>query len=358
MDMKAVVLSGGKARRLRPLSYTGAKQLVPIANKPILFYALEQIVEAGIREITIVISPDTGDQVQAAVGDGPAFGASISYVTQPEPGGIAQAVGLAREQVAGAPFVTFLGDNFLTHGVSSYVRSFAESGDDAGVLLKHVPDPRECGVARFEGERLVEVIEKPQNPPTDLAVIGIYFFTSCVFDAIDSIQPSARGEYEITDTIQWLIDGGKRVRADVVEGEWIDTGKHDDLLTANRLILESLPHDVAGGTVDAASKIEGRVTLQAGATIVNSHISGPAIIGERTRVENAYIGPFTSIGPDCEVRDSEISGSVVMEGTSVAGLEHRIEQSLIGRNVELRSIDAKPYSYRVVLGDYSKLRLP
>ena len=254
--------------------------------------------------------------------------------------------------------VTFLGDNFLTHGVSSYVQSFAAAGDDAGVLLKQVRDPGECGVARFEGERLVEVVEKPEHPPSDLAVIGIYFFTPSVFDAIDNIKPSARGEYEISDTIQWLINNGRRVRADVVEGEWIDTGKHDDLLTANRMILESLPHDVSGGSIDAASKIEGRVVLQAGANVVNSQISGPAIIGERTRIENAYIGPFTSIGPDCEVRESEIAGSVVMEGTSIAGLGHRIEQSLIGRNVELRAIDAKPYSYRVVLGDYSKLRLP
>ncbi len=356
--MKGLVISGGKGSRLRPLTYTGAKQLVPIANKPILFYAIEDLVEAGIRDITIVVSPETGPQIAEVTGNGTRFGAEIAYIQQDRPLGIAHAIATARDALGDAPFVAFLGDNFLTHGIAAHVQAFAASEDDAAILLKHVDDAREFGVAEFDGERLVRVVEKPADPPTDLAVIGIYLFRSRVFEAIAAIQPSARGEYEITDTIQWLLDHGANVRADVVEGDWIDTGKHDDLLAANRMILEQLPHDVSGGNIDTASKLHGRVALQAGCTVINSTISGPAIIGERTRIENAYIGPFTSIGPDCVVRDSEIAGSVVMERTSIEGLGERLEQSLIGRNVELRASDAKPRGYQLVLGDFSKLRVP
>jgi len=357
-QMRGVILSGGKGSRLRPLTYTGAKQLVPIANKPILFYGIEQLVEAGVEEIAIVVSPETGDQVRAATGDGGRFGARIRYVTQPEPRGIAHAIRLCREMTGDAPFVTFLGDNFLTHGIVPYAQAFLGSGADAGVLLKQVPDPREFGVARFEGERLVQVVEKPKDPPSDLAVIGIYFFTPCVYEAIDALQPSARGEYEVTDTIQWLIDSGRNVRADVVKGDWIDTGKREDLLTANRLILETLERDTSRGRIDDRSKVEGRVVLQEDCQIINSVIAGPAIIGERARIEDAYVGPFTSIGPECVVSQSEIAGSVVMEGTRIERLGERVEQSLIGRHVEVMAIDSKPHGYQLVLGDYSRLRLP
>lgn len=356
--MKGLVVCGGKGSRLRPFTYTGAKQLVPIANKPILFYALEHLVEAGIREISIIVSPETGDQVRREAGDGSRFGAKIDYIEQLKPGGIAQAVGLAREQMAGASFVTFLGDNFLTHGIVPFVQAFDSSDADAAILLKHVPDARQFGVAQFDGERLVRVVEKPQEPPSDLAVIGIYMFTNRVFEAIDSIKPSARGELEITDTIQWLLDNGSKVRAEVVEGEWIDTGKHDDLLAANRLVLEMLSHDPSGGTVDEASKLHGRVVLQTGSTVINSVISGPVIIGERTRIENSYIGPFTSIDHDCEIVESEIAGSVVLESTTIKHLGHRIEQSLIGRDVELAGDDRKPRGYQLILGDFSRVRVP
>jgi glucose-1-phosphate thymidylyltransferase len=356
--LKGLVLSGGRANRLRPFSYTGAKQLVPIGNKPILFYAVEQLVEAGVSDITIVISPETGDQVRAATGDGSRFGAKIDYITQLQPGGIAQAIGLARQAMGDAPFITFLGDNFLTHGIVPFVQTFAGSEDDCEILLKHVDNPRELGVAEFEGERLVRVVEKPEVPPSDLAVIGIYMFTSRVFEAIDNIQPSARGELEITDTIQWLLDHGAGVRAEVVEGEWIDTGKFDDLLAANRIVLERLPDDRSGGTVDEASKLHGRVVLQAGCQVVNSVISGPAIIGENTRIENAYIGPFTSIDRNCVVAESEIAGSMVLESTTIARLGHRIEHSLIGRDVELCGDDRKPRGYQLVIGDHSRIRVP
>lgn len=357
-QMKGLVLSGGKGSRLRPLTYTGAKQLVPIANKPILFYAIEDLVEAGIRDIAIVVSPETGGQVREAAGGGERFGARISYIEQAQPGGIAQAVGLAHEAMAGAPFVTFLGDNFLTHGIVSHVQAFEASGSDAGILLRHVEDAREFGVAQFEGERLVRVVEKPAEPSSDLAVIGIYFFTPRVFDAIAAIKPSARGELEIAETIQWLLDAGANVSADVIDGGWIDTGKHDDLLAANRMILETLPRDVSGGAVDAASKLHGAIVLQDGCEIIDSVIDGPAIIGEGTRIERARIGPFTSIGPGCRIVESDIAGSVIMEGTVIERVGQRIEGSLVGRDVEVRGRGETPGGYQIVLGDFSRLRVP
>jgi glucose-1-phosphate thymidylyltransferase len=356
--MKGLVISGGKATRLRPLSYTGAKQMVPVANKPILFYAVEQLVEAGITDITILVSPENGDEIRAGVGDGSRFGATIDYITQPRPGGIAQAIGQARERMRDAPFVAFLGDNFLTQGIVPFVHAFAASADTACIFLKRVEDASQFGVAQFEGERLVRVVEKPKDPPSDLAVIGIYMFTARVFEAIDNVKPSARGELEITDTIQWLLDSGDLVRAEVVDAEWIDTGRHDDLLTANRIVLESLPNDRSGGEVDDKSRFHGRVVLQPGCKIINSVISGPAIIGERTVVENAYIGPFTSIYHDCEIAESEIAGSVILEHTSIKRLGHRVEQSLIGRHVELVGDDRKPRGYQLILGDYSRVRVP
>ncbi len=356
--MKGLVLSGGKGSRLRPLTYTGAKQLVPIANKPILFYAIEHLIDAGIRDITIVVSPETGGHVGDAAGDGSRFGARISYIEQPKPGGIAQAVGLAREAMGDAPFVTFLGDNFLTNGIAQHVRAFEASAADAGILLRHVEDAREFGVAQFDGERLVRVVEKPAEPPSDLAVIGIYFFTSRVFDAIAAIKPSARGELEIADTIQWLLDNGANVSADVIDGDWIDTGKHDDLLAANRMILETLPRDISSGGVDSASKLNGAVVLQRGCQIIGSVIDGPAIIGEGTRIEQARIGPFTSIGPGCRIIESDIAASVVMEGTVIERVRQRIDGSLIGRDVEVRGSDDTSGGYQIVLGDFSRLRVP
>jgi glucose-1-phosphate thymidylyltransferase len=311
-----------------------------------------------VADIAIVVSPETGEQVREAVGDGGRFGATIRYVEQPRPGGIAHAIGLARDELGEAPFVTFLGDNFITGGIAAHAAGFAAGADEAGILLKRVDDASQFGVAQFEGERLVRLIEKPAQPPSDLAVIGIYFFRPSIFDAIASIKPSARGELEITEAIQRLLDDGRPVRADVIDCEWIDTGRHDDLLAANRLILERLEHDTSGGAVDDASKLHGRVVLQRGSRVVRSVISGPAIIGERTVVENSYVGPFTSVGPDCSIADSEIAGSVVMERTTVDGLSQRIEHSLIGRDVELRAGDRKPRGYTMVLGDYSKVQVP
>ena len=354
--MKGLVLAGGKGTRLRPFTYTGAKQLVPIANKPILFYAIEELVACGVSDIGIVVG-DMKEQVIDAVGDGAQFGASVTYIEQAAPLGIAHAVKISREFLGDTPFVLFLGDNFIKGGIVPYVKLFRDGCHNSLVLLCPVDEPSNFGVAELDGDRLVRVVEKPKQPPSNLAVIGIYCFDAHVFEAVDRLQPSARGELEITDTIQQLIDDGLDVRAEVITARWIDTGKHDDLLEANRLILEDLEPSLLG-RYDDASKLEGRVVLQEGSEIVNSRIQGPAIIGERTRVVNSVIGPFTSIYHDCLIEDTEISDSAVLEHTVIVRVGHRIEHSLIGRNAELRGNERHPHSYTVVLGDFSKLRLP
>lgn len=355
-DLKGLILAGGKGTRLRPFTYTGAKQLVAVANKPILFYAIEQLVACGVTELGIVVG-DTKDEISRAVGDGSHFGASVTYIEQPAPLGIAHGVKIARDFLGDAPFVLFLGDNFIKGGITPYVDRFRSDCHNAMVLLCPVDEPQNFGVAELDGDRLVRVVEKPAQPPSDLAVIGIYFFDANVFAALDRIEPSARGELEITDTIQRLVEDGMDVHAEVIAGRWIDTGKHDDLLEANHLILEDLQPDLRG-SYDAASKIQGRVVLQEGAEVVGSRIQGPAIVGERTRIVNSYIGPFTSIYHDCLVADTEISGSVVLEHTRIEQVGHRIEHSLIGRNVELRGHERRPHGYTLILGDFSKLHMP
>jgi glucose-1-phosphate thymidylyltransferase len=357
-ELKGLVLSGGKGSRLRPFTYTGAKQLVPIANKPILFYALEQLVECGIHDIGVVVG-ETGDQVRAAVGDGSRFGARVTYIQQEAPLGIAHGIKIARPFLRDDPFVVFLGDNFIMGGVVPYVECFRRGSRECQVLLKRVPNPSEFGIAQFEDGRLARVVEKPSQPPSDLAVIGIYMFEPPVFEAVEAIRPSARGELEITDTIQYLIDHGHGVHAEVVDGYWIDTGKMDDLLDANRAILETLTPRSAG-SVDAASSLEGAVVLEEGCRVEGSVIEGPAIIGERTHIINSRVGPFTSVYHDTLVRDSHLEGSVVLENTVIEGLGAPIRDSLIGRNVELRGGGQadEGASYCLVLGDFSRIRVP
>lgn len=354
--LKGLVLAGGKGTRLRPLTYTGAKQLVPLANKPILFYAIEQLVASEITELAIVVG-EMREQIEQAVGDGARFGARVTYIDQPQALGIAHGVKLAEAFIDGAPFALFLGDNFLKEGIGNYVQQFRTDCHNAMVLLCPVDRPQEFGVAELDGQRLVRVVEKPSNPPSNLCVIGIYFFDAHVFDAIRRIQPSARGELEITDTIQRLVDDGLDVHAEVISGHWIDTGKHDDLLAANRLILEDIEPAILG-RCDEQSTLQGRVVIQEGAEVVNSRINGPAIIGERTKVVNSYIGPFTSIDHDCLIENTEISGSVVLERTTIQHLGNRIEHSLIGRNVELRGNERRPHGYTLILGDFSRLEMP
>ncbi len=353
--MKGLILSGGKGTRLRPLTYTGAKQLIPIANKPVLFYAIEDLVEAGIADIGIIIG-DTGDQVRAAVGDGSQFGARITYIPQDAPLGIAHAVKISREFIDNDSFVLFLGDNFIRDGIVALVEEFRSGSVNSQILLYRVPNPEAFGVADVRDGRVVRVVEKPRNPPSDLAIIGIYMFDHHVFDAIERIKPSARGELEITDTIQMLIDRDLVVQPKIITGWWIDTGKHADLLEANRLILETQEASNEG-TVDEASQTYGRVVIQRGAVIRNSVIRGPAIIGEQTQIVDSYVGPFTSIYHHCYVQNSEIEHSIILEHSRVVDVPVRIEESLIGRNVEVAHSQMKPRAYKLMLGDFSKVGL-
>ncbi len=354
---KGLVLAGGKGSRLRPFTYTGAKQLVPVANKPVLFYALEQLVAAGVTDIGVIVG-STAAQVQEAAGDGAAFGARITYLHQPEPLGIAHAIIVARDFLGDSPFVMVLGDNFLRGGLTSLVDRFRRGQPDAQVHLLRVAHPESLGVAVVDAAgRLVRLVEKPQEFISDLGVIGVYCFTAAVHEVVAHQQPSARGELEITDAIQGLVDRGLRVDALPIEDYWIDTGKMSDMLEANRIVLETLQPQIAGN-VDTASTISGRVVVEAGAQVVHSTIEGPAIIGAGTLVERSYIGPFTSIAHACQLSDAEIAGSIVLERTVIDGVPGRIEGSLIGRDVTLRGAARRPRAYRLVLGDHSEAQLP
>ena len=355
-ELKGLILSGGKATRLRPFSYTGAKQLMPIANKPILFYALESLAQAGIRRVGIVVG-DTREQVIAAVEDGGRFGLEVTYIDQPAPLGIAHAVKISQGFLAGDPFVLYLGDNFLRGGIVSCVEEFRCSGAQCLVMLRQVSNPQDLGVARLEGGRIVGVVEKPKEPPSDLAVIGIYMFDSRVFEAVDSIRPSARGELEITDTIQYLIDKGYDVRHHLVDEQWIDTGKMDDILEANRLVLETLqPRNE--GFVDEDSKLNGSVVLEKGCRVTNSVVRGPCIIGEETEIIDSFVGSFTSIYHHSVIRNSEVANCIILENTVIENMGQRIEDSLIGRSVTVNGSSRLPRSYRLVLGDFSRVYVP
>lgn len=354
--MKGLVLSGGKGTRLRPLTYTGAKQLVPVANKPVLFYALEDLVEAGITEIGIIISPETGDQVRQAVGDGSKFHARVTYIPQSQPRGIAHGIKIAAEFLGSEPFVLFLGDNFIRGGIVSQVGAFRDGEMDAQIILYEMKDPSSMGVAELDAEaRVKRVVEKPKQFISPYAVIGIYMFRRDVFEAVNSIKPSARGELEITDTIQYLVDTGRDVRAHLLKGTWIDTGRIGDMLEANRLVLDVIAESNEGEV--EASELEGRVVLQKGARVVHSKIRGPAIIGERTCVENAYVGPYTSINHDCVVRNCEIEHSIILENCRLEDLHTRIADSLIGRNVQITRASGPTKTLKLMLGDHSQVGL-
>jgi glucose-1-phosphate thymidylyltransferase len=363
--MKGLILAGGAGTRLRPITHTSAKQLVPVANKPILYYGIEDMAEAGIREIGIIVG-DTADEIRAAVGDGSRWGVSVTYLPQEAPLGLAHCVRIAREYLGDDDFVMYLGDNMLQQGLVEFVDRFqaARRGDAANggaapaaqILLAKVEDPRQFGVAEVTGTgEVVRLVEKPEHPPSDLALVGVYLFDRTIHDAVLAIEPSARGEYEITDAIQWLLDHGHRVVHEVLQGWWIDTGKKDPLLESNRYILETL-EPANDGVVDERSSIEGRVVIQAGATVTNSRVRGPTIIGEGTVLENSYIGPFTSIGARCEVRDSELDHSVVLDRARIIGVVG-IADSLIGRDVELTRSGQRPRALRLMLGDHSRIDL-
>lgn len=352
--MKALVLSGGKGTRLRPITYTSAKQLVPVANKPVLFRVIEAICDTGIDEIGIVIG-DTGDDIRRSVGDGRRWNARITYIEQDAPLGLAHAVKISRDFLGDDRFVMFLGDNCIQGGIGPLVEQFRAGDYNAQIVLKQVSDPRQFGVAELHDDgRVMRLVEKPPEPRSDLALVGIYMFDAQIWRAVEEIRPSFRGELEITDALQWLINHNYLVYPYIHDGWWIDTGKKDDLLEANRLVLEELPPNIRG-YVDRDSQVSGRVIIEAGAEVINSTIRGPAIIGEHTRILNAYVGPFTSIYHHCQIEQSEIEHSIVLEHSNIIDLPHRLEDSLIGRNVEIRRSQLKPKAYRLMLGDNSSV---
>jgi glucose-1-phosphate thymidylyltransferase len=354
--VKGLILSGGKGTRLRPITYTRAKQLVPVANKPVLFRVVEAIVEAGITEIGIVVG-DTASEIKAAVGDGTRFGAQIRYIPQDAPLGLAHAVKIGQNFLGSDRFVMFLGDNVIQGGISSLIREFADCDYDCQIVLKRVNNPQYFGVAELDDDgRILRLVEKPREPRSDLALVGIYMFTSSVFEAVGKITPSWRNELEITDAIQWLVENDYKVYPYVHEGWWIDTGKMEDLLEANRLVLDETEPYV-DGYVDKDSRLIGKVTIEAGAEVINSVVRGPAIIGQEARLVNAYVGPFTSIYHHCTIRDAEIEHSIVLENCSIVGIDQRIEDSLIGRNVEITRSPLKPRAYKLTLGDNSRVGL-
>jgi len=355
--MKALILAGGKGTRLKPITHTIPKQLLPVANKPIMFYVLDQIREAGITDIGIIISPETGNYIREAVGDGSRWDSSITYIPQTEPGGLAHAVKTARHFLGDSTFLMFLGDNLIEGGVKSFVQEFESRSPDALVLLKEVQDPRLFGVAELNGKgEVVHLVEKPKEPKTNLALVGIYLFTPLIHKAIAKIKPSWRGELEITDAIQKLLDMGKKVRSHILTGWWLDTGKKDDLLEANRVVLDSLLKRNVKGEIDSKSKIVGRVQIEAGAKVENSTVRGPVSIAEGCQIKNSFIGPFTSIGAGTVIEDSSVGHSVILENSRIYRIE-RLEDSLIGTRVELKRADERFNAVKIFVGCDSSLEL-
>jgi glucose-1-phosphate thymidylyltransferase len=355
-QLKGLILSGGKGTRLRPITYTSAKQLVPVANKPVLFYGIEAMAAAGIREIGIIIAPETGGEIREAAGDGKRFGVEITYIEQDAPLGLAHAVLTAEDFLGDSPFVMYLGDNLLAEGITGLVSAFRESRPDALILLTRVDDPSSYGVAELDGDRVVRLVEKPKDPPSDLALVGVYLFGTSIFEAARTLEPSWRGELEITEAIDRLIEQGKRVQSQVVTGWWKDTGQLADMLEANRLALDELDSYI-DGEVSEDSRVEGRVGVDEGAVIRGSVVRGPAIIGGGARVTDAFIGPYTSIGGDVEVTRSEVENSILLVGARVTDLGTRLEASLLGRNVSLTRSDGVPRTLRMMVGDNSEIEL-
>ncbi len=354
--MKGLILSGGKGTRLYPLTYTSAKQLIPVANKPVLFRVIEAIRDAGITDIGIVVG-DTAEEIERAVGQGGQWEINIAYIPQEAPLGLAHAVKISQDFLGDDRFVMFLGDNVIQGGISSLITQFASSKYNSQIVLTRVDQPEQYGVAELDQEnRIVRLVEKPKDPPSDLALVGIYMFDHHIFEAVNTISPSWRGELEITDAIQWLVEHSYNVYPYVHRGWWIDTGRPGDMLEANSLVLEELTPTIEG-YVDRVSEVDSRVTVEHGAEIINSVVRGPAIIGKDTRVVNAYVGPFTSIYHHCLIENSEISRSIVLEHSEIRNISRRIEDSLIGRHVILHRSPIRPRAYKFTLGDHSHVGL-
>ena len=356
--MKAIILSGGKGTRLRPLTYTGAKQLVPVANKPILWYGIESIVAAGIKDIGIIISPETGGEVKAKTGNGDRFGAKITYILQEKPLGLAHAVKVAQPFLGNSPFVMYLGDNLVQSKLDLFLDKFSSQHLDALTLLCEVENPTAFGVAKVDTEgKVLQLIEKPKNPPSNLALVGVYLFSPAIHHAIANIKPSARGELEITDAIQYLIDQKQPVQSFQLEGWWLDTGKKDDLLAANQIILDTCLESTVEGEVDESSKIGGRVHIGVGSKIINTTIRGPVTIGNNCQIENCFIGPYSSIADDTTLIDTDIEHSVILKGAKLINIHQRIVDSLIGERASLKVAPQRPKALRFMIGDDSQIEL-
>lgn len=356
--MKALILSGGKGTRLRPLTYTGAKQLVPVANKPILWYGIEAIVAAGITDIGIIVSPETGEEVKAKTGNGDRFGANITYILQEKPAGLAHAVKVARPFLGDSPFVMYLGDNLIQNELGGFLNEFKDQQMDALIMLRPVPNPTAFGVAEVDAHgRVLHLVEKPKDPPSNLALVGIYFFDRTIHDAIDRIQPSARGELEITDAIQNLIDHQSQVEARQIEGWWLDTGKKDDLLSANQIILDTCLQSLNDGEMDENSQISGRVRIGVGSKLINCTIRGPVTIGAGCHLENCFIGPYSSIADQVTLIDVDLEHSVVLQAAKVSGIHQRIVDSVIGQRAHLKAAPQRPKALRFMIGDDCQIEL-
>lgn len=353
--MKGLILSGGKGTRLYPLTYTNAKQLIPVANKPVLVRAIEAIRDAGVSEIGIVIG-QTGPQIQEAVGDGSKQGVKLTYIPQDSPDGLAHAVKISRDFLGDERFVMFLGDNVIEGGIGQLISDFASSDWNSQIVLKEVENPWAYGVAELKADGSIQnLVEKPKNPRSNLALVGIYMFDEHIWEAVNSIQPSKRGEYEITDAIQWLVNAGLRVYPHVHQGWWIDTGKPTDMLEANSLVLEELKPAISPDAIIENSQIDRRVTVEAGARIINSVVRGPTIIGENTVIENSFVGPFTSIYHHVTVQNCEIERSIVLEHSTIRDLTARLQDSLVGRHAVVAYSEGKPKSLKMNIGDHSNL---
>jgi glucose-1-phosphate thymidylyltransferase len=353
--MKGLILSGGKGTRLYPITYTSAKQLVPVANKPVLFRVIEAIRDAGIDDIGIVVG-DTAQEIKDAVGNGRRWDVKITYIRQDQPLGLAHAVKISQDYLGNDKFVMFLGDNVIQGGISNLIRQFESSDYDCQIVLTPVENPSRYGVAELDPDtrRIIRLVEKPRNPPSNLILVGIYMFSECIWEAVHTITPSWRGELEITDAIQYLVDKGCNVYPYVHEGWWIDTGEPGEMLEANDLVLDEIDHYI-DGYVDRDSQVNGKVSIEKGAEIINSRIRGPAIIGEDTRIVNSYVGPFTSIYHHVAIENSEIEHSIVLEFSQILDIPYRIEDSLIGRHSVITRSPIKPKALKMTLGDHSNV---
>lgn len=352
--MKALILSGGRGTRLRPITHTSAKQLLPVANKPILFYGIEAVKEAGIKKVGIVVG-ETKNEIKNAVGTGKKWGINVTYIEQEAPLGLAHAVKISRDFIGDESFVMYLGDNLIKDGITSLVKEFKRTRPNAQILLARVPRPEQFGVVELKGRKVLRLVEKPKRPKSDLALVGVYMFDKNIFEAVNNIKPSWRNELEITDAIQYLIDQNFTVRPHIISGWWKDTGKLEDILEANRIILDDLKTQVKG-KVDEESKLFGKVRIEKTTEIRNSVIRGPVIIGENSRIVNSYIGPFTSVYFKVTIENSEIEHSIILENSIIRDIR-RIEDSLVGQNVEILKSKAKPSAYRIMVGDSSRVEV-